>query len=182
MPEFQSSHAHSVLSRRSPDGRQGSVESPLSRAAATAYPTREQQRVPMIREPAAVYDVEAEPAVEWSLTDDMENVLYSIRVPRPAGPAICARCRVRFPAAGPTGYAEDSPICDMCLLEGSQELGMVLALVAVVRAFGVVRASSHEDYQEALGELGAFARIYERFAAKSGPPRIFRIPGFGIER
>ncbi len=146
------------------------------------YPTRENQPVSVVREPAAVYEVEAEPAAGWPWGDEMENVLYSIRVPQPAGEAQCARCRVRFSAAGPTGYAEDSPICDMCLLEGSQELGMVLALVAVVRAFGSVRPSSHGDYREALNELGAFSRIYERFAIKSSPARIFRIPGFTSER
>ncbi len=146
------------------------------------YPTRENQRAPVVREPAAVYDAEAEPAAGRPWNDELEDVLYSIRIPRPAGSARCARCRVRFSAAGPTGYVEDSPICDMCLLEGSQELGMAMALVAVVRAFGTVRSSSHGDYQEALGELGAFARIYERFAAKSGPPRMFRIPGFSAER
>ncbi len=146
------------------------------------YTTRESQDKPVVREPAAVYDVETEPSVGRPWDDQLEDALFSIRIPRPAGSVRCARCQVIFSAAGPTGYAEDSPICDMCLLEGSQELGMVLALVAVVRAFGTVRASSHGDYQEALGELGAFARIYERFAAKSGPPRIFRIPGFSAER
>ncbi len=145
------------------------------------YGTRENQPVSFVREPAAVYDVEAEPASGWPWGEEMENVMYSIRVPQPAGTARCARCRVQFSAAGPTGYAEDSPICDMCLLEGSQELGMVLALVAVVRAFGRVKPSSHGDYRDALNELGAFARIYETFAAKSGPPRIFRIPGFSAE-
>ncbi len=143
------------------------------------YETRENSRVPVVREPAGVYEVEVEPAAGWPWGEELENVVYSIRVPQTAGEVRCPRCRVRFSATGPTGYAEDVPICDMCLLEGSQELGMVMALVAVVRAFGAVRASSYEDYQEALSELGAFSRIYERFAAKSGPPRIFRIPGFG---
>lgn len=149
---------------------------------AWVYATRENERVPVVREPAAVYELESEPAAGWPWGDEIENVLYSIRIPVPAGEARCARCRVVFSAAGPTGYAEDSPICDMCLLEGSQELGMVLALVAVVRAFGGVRPSSHGDYREALNELGAFSRIYEQFAAKSGPARIFRIPGFTSER
>ncbi len=142
------------------------------------YATGENQRVPVIREPAAVYEVDAEPAAGWPWGDELENVMYSIRVPIPAGMVRCARCRVRFSAAGPTGFAEDSPICDMCLLEGAPELGMVLALVAVVRAFGVVRPSGHGDYREALNELGAFCRIYERFAIKAGPARVFRIPGF----
>ena len=58
---------------------------------------------------------------------------------------------------------------------------MMMALVAVVRAFGSVRPSDHREYREALGELGAFSRIYDRYAAKSGPPRIFRIPSFEVE-
>lgn len=145
------------------------------------YGTRENASVPVVREPAAVYDAEAEPAAGWPWAE-LENVQYSIRLPQPPGMARCARCRVRFSAAGPTGYAEDSPICDMCLLEGSQDLGMVLALVAVVRAFGAVQPASRADYDEALSELGAFARIYESFAVKSGPPRIFRIPGFTADR
>ena len=145
------------------------------------YPILADRPVPVVREPAAVYDVETEPAVGWPWSDHLENVQYSIRIPEPSGQARCARCRVRFVAAGPTGYAQEVPICDMCLLEGSQELGMVMALTAVVRAFGAVRPASYEDYQEALAELGAFARIYERFAAKSGPARVFRIPGLGAE-
>lgn len=132
----------------------------------------------VVCEPAAIYDVEAEPAVSWPWEYQLEKAGYSIRLPEPAGPARCARCKSRFSAAGPTGYAEDHPICDMCLLEGSSELGMVLALVAVVRAFGAVKPSDHEEYREALKELGAFARIYERVAAKSSQARIFRIPGF----
>ncbi len=147
----------------------------------TKYATRENERVPVVCEPAAVYDVEADPAASWPWGDELEDVLYSIRIPVPAGEVRCARCRALFSAAGPTGYAEDSPICDMCLLEGCQELGMVLALVAVVRAFGRVRPSGHGDYREALNELGAFCRIYEQFAAKAGPPRIFRVPGLAGE-
>ena len=146
----------------------------------SVYPAHRRD-VPVVREPAAVYEVEAEPAAGWPWDDALEHKRYSIRIPEPEGPARCARCRARFSAAGPTGHAEDLPICDMCLLEGSAELGMVLALAAVVRAFGTVLPESHDDYREALAELGAFARIYERFAAKSGPPRVFRIPSFDVD-
>ena len=159
----------------------GSLERRSKALATVPYGTRENERVPIIREPAAVYEVEAEPVAGWPWAE-LEDVQYSIRLPQPPGMVRCARCRVRFSAIGPTGHAEDSPICDMCLLEGSQELGMVLALVAVVRAFGAVQPASHSDYGEALNELGAFARIYESFAIKSGPARIFRIPGFTMER
>ncbi len=132
----------------------------------------------VIREPAAVYEVENEPTVRWPWPDELASGEFSIRIPEPAGQTRCGRCRTRFSAAGPTGFAEDLPICDLCLLEGSSELGMVLALVAVVRAFGTARPSNHQDYSEALTELGAFARIYDRFASKSGPARVFRIPSF----
>ena len=153
-------------------------ESPTPKSLISRSPARRWALV--VREPAAVYDVEAEPAVSWPWEDELEHAAYSIRIPEPAGPAKCARCQVRFSAAGPTGYAEDQPICDMCLLEGCSELGMVMALAAVVRAFGAVPPSSRQDYRDALNELGAFARIYERFAAKSGPPRVFRIPSFEV--
>jgi len=131
----------------------------------------------VVREPAAVYDVEAEPVARWPREHGLERAEYSIRLPEPATATRCDRCQSRFSAAGPTGYAEERPICDLCLLESSSELGMVLALVAVVRAFGAVEPTDHEDYLDALNELGAFARIYERVAAKSSPARTFRIPG-----
>ncbi len=55
---------------------------------------------------------------------------------------------------------------------------MVLALISVVRAYANMKGTP-EEWQAALEELGAFARIYDRFAAKSGPVRIIRIfPGF----
>ncbi|MCP3962861.1 MAG: hypothetical protein GY719_33905 [bacterium] len=139
------------------------------------------QQALVVREPAAVYQAEAEPAPSWPAQHELEHVSYSIRIPEPPGPVTCGHCRAHFIAAGPTGYAEDRLICDMCLLEGAPELGMVIALVAVVRAFGTVQPSNHEDYRDALAEIGAFARIYERFAAKSGPPRVFRVPTFDPE-
>ncbi len=84
--------------------------------------------------------------------------------------AICALCE-HPTGAGPVGHFDDQPICDLCLLEGSHELAMVLALVAVVRAYGSVEVASDAERREALDELGAFARVYEHFAAKSGSPR-----------
>ncbi|MEM7583541.1 MAG: hypothetical protein AAF560_09200 [Acidobacteriota bacterium] len=132
----------------------------------------------VICEPASVYEVENEPEAAWPWPDELTFGELSIRIPDPAGKTRCGRCRVRFSATGPTGFSEDQPICDMCLLEGSPELGMVMAVIAVVRAFGSAQPLSREEYQEALAELGAFSRIYERFASKSGPPRAFRIAGF----
>jgi hypothetical protein len=90
----------------------------------------------------------------------------------------CANCGRRVMCTGPTGHRDGEVVCDWCLVEGSHELGMVLAVVSVVRAYAGVAADSPKHHMEALHELGAFARIYETFAAKSGPARIFRIPGF----
>ncbi len=106
------------------------------------------------------------PAVLEAVKDD-----FSIRHAEDPD-AICALCD-RPTGTGPVGHSGDRPVCDLCLLEGSSVLGMVLALVAVVRAFGSVEVSSDEEHRQALAELGAFARIYERFAAKSGPARRF---------
>ncbi len=97
--------------------------------------------------------------------------VYSIRIAPNAG-APCPLCGAAT-GSGPVGYLGDQTICDLCLLEGSNDLGMVLALVAVVRAYGSVEQASSDEHRDALNELGAFARIYERFAAKSGPMRWF---------
>lgn len=101
---------------------------------------------------------------------------YAVRLPRPAGEESCPRCGSTFSATGPTGHAGELPICDLCLLEGSPPLGMLLALAAVVRAFGAVEAPAGEEYHEALEELASFARVYERFASRFGPARSFRLP------
>jgi len=102
--------------------------------------------------------------------------LYSIRIPASPGRVTCPRCRRRFLAAGPTGFADEETICDPCLLEADHQLGMVLALVAISRAFGASELETDQDYWEAISELGAFARIYERFAARHGPARSFTAP------
>ncbi len=112
----------------------------------------------------------------WNADVVVEAAPYSIRIPVPAGETRCGRCLSRFLAAGPTGFVEEQPICDLCLLDGSQPLGMLLALAAVVRTFGAVEPAREEDYREAAEELAVFARIYERVAAKSGPPRAFEFP------
>ena len=100
---------------------------------------------------------------------------YSIQVARSPG-ILCAEC-AEPTGAGPIGCLDDEPICDMCLLEGCHELGMVLAVIAVARAFASVDPRQVREQREALEELGASVRIYERLATKSGPLRRFRIPG-----
>ena len=113
------------------------------------------------------------PASRLAKSDDP---LFSIRVAENSG-TLCAACCKQETGAGPVGYRNDEPVCDLCLLQSTHELGMVLAVISVVRAYANVRGDS-EEWQRALEELGAFARVYERFAAESGPARIFRIPGF----
>ncbi len=94
---------------------------------------------------------------------------FSIRLADGAD-ATCTLCGESV-GTGPIGFLDHEPVCDLCLLEDCKELGMVLALVAVVRAYASVEAESDREHQDALEELGVFARIYETVAAKSGPAR-----------
>ncbi|MCP3987247.1 MAG: hypothetical protein GY723_22905 [bacterium] len=103
-----------------------------------------------------------------------EERLYSIRVAEDPG-APCAACGKQETGAGPVGYMDDEPICDLCLLERSTDLGLLLAKAAVARAYSGTVGTTGEQ-QEALHELGVFARIYHRVC--SWPARIIRIPGF----
>ncbi len=90
----------------------------------------------------------------------------------------CAACGQPVTSSGPTGYRDGEAVCDWCLIEGCHELGLALAVVSVTRAYAGVAADCAEHHREALQELGTFARVYENVAAKSGPLRIIRIPGF----
>jgi hypothetical protein len=122
---------------------------------------------------AAAVETEAPPNQQPELAVD--NVLYSIRLPTPATTQ-CGRCGTPFEAAGPTGYADEEPICDVCFLQAERGLGMLLALVSVVRLFAVSEYHSSDEYWIALAEVGAFGRLFERIAKQSGPLRIFRLP------
>jgi hypothetical protein len=105
----------------------------------------------------------------------LRQASYSIRLPETPGEVGCARCDALFRAAGPTGHLDEQPICDLCLLECEKELGMVLALVSVVRAYASMHFGSAKEHWEALEEVGAFAHIFEQVAtARSGPGRLFR--------
>jgi hypothetical protein len=130
---------------------------------------------------AAVADEPRASARHWISGLAVESAPYSIRIPVPAGEARCPRCLSLFLAAGPTGYVDEQPICDLCLLDGSQPLGMVLALAAVTRSFAAVDPRNEAEYREAAEALAAFARIYERVAARSGPARAFQLPD-GLEQ
>ncbi|MCP3957431.1 MAG: hypothetical protein GY719_06230 [bacterium] len=97
-----------------------------------------------------------------------EDPRYNIRVADQPGTP-CALCEAPT-GAGPAGTLDEQTVCDRCLLEGCHVLGLLLALEAVVRAYGSL-APGDPERDDALAELGAFARVYERFAARSGPPR-----------
>ena len=99
---------------------------------------------------------------------------YSIRLAESPGTG-CALC-LEPTGAGPVGYVDSEPVCDRCLLEHCVELGMVLALVAVTREYAAVETDSDDELQAGLAELGAFARIYDRIALRSGPRRRFLRP------
>ena len=102
--------------------------------------------------------------------------IYSVRAG--AGPGVsCAACGRRFDGRGPSGYRDDAPICDSCLIESDAELGMVLAVISVNRVYANLSAQGSGEWLDPLLELGAFARLYELFAKRTGPPRIFHIPG-----
>ncbi len=70
---------------------------------------------------------------------------------------------------------DDKPICDLCLLERSTDLGLLMANAAITRAYARTGGPA-ADQQEALRELGVFARIYHRVS--KWPARIIQIPGF----
>ena len=105
-----------------------------------------------------------------------DDPLYSIRVAEDPG-TVCAACRKQETGSGPVGYMDDEPICDLCLLERSTDLGLLLANAAVIRAYAGTVGTAGEQ-QEALHELSVFARIYHRVC--SWPARIIRLPGFTI--
>ena len=88
----------------------------------------------------------------------------------------CATCNETITGGGLVGHLGEEVVCDLCLLEKSPKLGMAMALIAVNRLYVVASESAPEDSLAALMELGAFARVYEIFAAKSGPMRTFRLP------
>lgn len=101
---------------------------------------------------------------------------YSIRMPEHPGKVPCARCGGRFQATGPTGHADQEPICDPCLLECERDLGLALGLVSVMRTYASASFSSVRDHWDALVEVGAIARVYEGVAGdRFGPARKFPV-------
>lgn len=97
--------------------------------------------------------------------------LFSIRVPPIPDIVACELCSTPFSAHGPTGYYEERPICDRCLLEQDYQLGMLLVLSIFIRNSSELAAEPNPTGAEARIEMLAFARIYELFSARYGPPR-----------
>ena len=97
--------------------------------------------------------------------------LLSIRVPFTSAIVSCAICTKPFSAHGPTGFCEEQPICDRCLLEQENQLGMLLAVSFFTRAYAVLADREERIASEAAVEMLSFARIYELFAARFGPAR-----------
>ncbi|MCP3960395.1 MAG: hypothetical protein GY719_21330 [bacterium] len=108
-------------------------------------------------------------------TTEADEPLYSIRVAENPG-TTCAACGKQETGTGPVGFLDDEASCDLCLLERSADLGLILALISVVRAYPGA-GGTPEASQDALAELGAFSRSYHHVASKSWPARMFRIPG-----
>lgn len=81
----------------------------------------------------------------------------------------CAMCKEKSTWDGPVGYKGSRPICDICLLVGCPDLGLLLALGILARAF----AADSEDASAAeraasLDLLAIFALVFDR---KSSWPR-----------
>ncbi len=83
-----------------------------------------------------------------------DEPLYSIRIADKPG-TVCAACRKQETGAGPVGYMDDEPICDLCLLERSTDL----ATIAVVRAHAGIVGTAEQK-----GEAVVFIPIYRRVA------------------
>jgi hypothetical protein len=101
------------------------------------------------------------------------SCLFSIRVPPSSAIVSCELCSKPFSAQGPTGYYDDRPICDACLLEQENQLGMLMALAIFTRSYARLAATEGVAAAEAAVEMLAFARIYELFAARFCPARPF---------
>lgn len=104
----------------------------------------------------------------------------SIRVPSPSTIARCEFCGKIFPAQGPTGYYEERPICDRCLLEHENQLGMIMALGLFTRTYARLAAEGGMHASDAATEMLAFAKVYELFADAFGPPRPLDFAGLGV--
>lgn len=135
---------------------------------ATSRASRSALQMPIAPEPEIRASV---PATATRLV--LGSCLFSIRVPPQSAIVNCELCAKPFSAQGPTGYYDDRPICDACLLEQENQLGMLMALAIFTRSYARLAATEGEAAAEAAVEMLAFARIYELFAARFCPARPF---------
>ena len=101
-----------------------------------------------------------------------EAHLFTLRVPEGASRVTCPVCAVEFLASGPTGYWNETPICDECMFKMSRPLGATLALVAVSRSFARQEYEENGRFLKAAAEVCVFAELYEEWLAPFGPPRL----------
>lgn len=95
----------------------------------------------------------------------------AIRTPETVSQRFCGMCQQPLLVAGPTGFLGDKPVCDICMLEHNEPLGMALVLMAVARAYGAAYPESTSEEDRSRVELMAFVRLYQSHAARSGPSR-----------
>ncbi len=108
-------------------------------------------------------------------TSSESQHLYSIRIATKLS-TTCAICD-QATGAGPVGYQNDDPVCDRCLLDACGDLGLVLALVSVTRAFGAIPLKHADAGREGVEQLAAFARVFEHVMAKKAKRRGLELPG-----
>jgi hypothetical protein len=99
-------------------------------------------------------------AVQVEYADPAE-LDYSIRHPAGVGWTLCAICHADTRVDGPMGFAGYDPICQPCLFKGSEKLGMVIALVTIVRKFP--DNSLTEGPKSALRNLKEFCDHFAKY-------------------
>lgn len=73
---------------------------------------------------------------------------------------------------GPIGWVHGKgPMCDACLTEKNQHLGMVLIMANLVREFGQRISADADEDLHLMAILMSMARLYAASAAKSWPHR-----------
>ncbi len=73
---------------------------------------------------------------------------------------------------GPTGFRDNEPLCELCMIDDSPRLGIVLMLVAMARAC----TQGHRRYPAApifVGQLMVFARLFDNVFRREGIPSRF---------
>ena len=96
---------------------------------------------------------------------------YSIRIAVLPGTP-CKFCGTTS-GAGAVGHFFDDPICDRCCATHCLDLGMVLALIDVMRCHAILKAENSEAARARQGKVDTFLQIFETMVSHWGPPRVF---------